>query len=78
MEAPDKVTCVCGVKWRRKPGVARLPAYKFCLRPALVSLNPLTAIKKVKVIPLTPERWLYGVYDIKGVISRSLVEVACC
>ena len=57
---------------------SRLPAYKFCLRPALVSLNPLTAIKKVKVIPLTPERWLYGVYDIKGVISRSLVEVACC
>ena len=33
---------------------SRLPAYKFCLRPALVSLNPLTAIKKVKVIPLTP------------------------
>ncbi|ATC03616.1 hypothetical protein BWI90_04375 [Escherichia coli] len=22
MEAPDEVTCVCGVKWRRKPGVA--------------------------------------------------------
>ncbi|HBW8694552.1 TPA: hypothetical protein MFN16_004778 [Klebsiella pneumoniae] len=22
MEAPDEATCVCGVKWRRKPGVA--------------------------------------------------------
>ncbi|RRE15895.1 hypothetical protein EAN91_03250 [Klebsiella pneumoniae] len=77
MEAPDKVTCVCGVKWRRKPGVAGYQPINSA-SALLVSLNPLTAIKKVKVIPLTPERWLYGVYDIKGVISRSLVEVACC
>ena len=57
---------------------SRLPAYKFCLRPALVSLNPLTAIKKVKVIPLTPVSWLYGVYDVKDVIFRALTKVACC
>ncbi|CDQ52514.1 unnamed protein product [Klebsiella pneumoniae] len=49
MEAPDEVTCVCRVKWRRKPGVA---GYWFinsaCQPPALISLNPLSAMKKSK------------------------------
>ncbi len=49
MEAPDEVTCVCRVKWRRKPGVA---GYGFInsaiLPPALINLNLLTAMKKLK------------------------------
>ncbi|HBW8694545.1 TPA: hypothetical protein MFN16_004771 [Klebsiella pneumoniae] len=35
MEAPDEVTCVCGVKWRRKPGVAGYRFERFCLSPPL-------------------------------------------
>ncbi|MBZ6630990.1 hypothetical protein FOJ75_26085 [Klebsiella pneumoniae] len=47
MEAPDEVTCVCGVKWRRKPGVAGYLAINSAtLPPALISLNPLTAMKE--------------------------------
>ena len=61
-----------------KPGVAGYQPINSASALPRLAWNPLTAIKKVKVIPLTPERWLYGVYDIKGVISRSLVEVACC
>nr|AWU78672.1 hypothetical protein [Klebsiella pneumoniae] len=49
MEAPDEVTYVCGVKWRRKPGVAGCRAINSAtLPPALISLNPLTAMKKSK------------------------------
>ncbi len=57
---------------------SRLPGYKLCLRPALISLNSRTAMKKVKVIPLTPVSGLYGVYDVKGVISGALAAAACC
>ncbi len=57
---------------------SRLPGYKFCHRPALISFNLLTAMKKVKVIPLTPVSGLYGVYDVKGVISGALAAAACC
>ncbi|PXJ80579.1 hypothetical protein DMR30_25855 [Klebsiella variicola] len=46
MEAPDDVTCIGRVKWRRKPGVA---GYRFinsaCLPPALASLNPLKTLQ---------------------------------
>ncbi|HBW2887690.1 TPA: hypothetical protein MEW33_004310 [Klebsiella pneumoniae] len=56
MEAPDDVTCIGRVKWRRKPGVA---GYRFinsaCLPPALDSLNPLktskTPLYAVGVVP---------------------------
>lgn len=49
MEAPDEAACICGVKWRRKPGVAGCRAINSAtLPPALISLNPLTAIKKLK------------------------------
>ena len=45
MEAPDEVTCVCGVKWRRKPGVAGYRAINSAtLPPALISLNHLTGV----------------------------------
>ncbi|EBW5781391.1 hypothetical protein CCH16_004517 [Salmonella enterica subsp. enterica serovar Orion] len=46
MEAPDEVTCVCGVKWRRKPGVAGYLAINSAtLPPALISLNPLRGLR---------------------------------
>ncbi|WP_227526514.1 hypothetical protein, partial [Klebsiella pneumoniae] len=49
MEAPDEAACICGVKWRRKPGVAGYLAINSAtLPPALISLNPLTAMKKLK------------------------------
>ncbi|AHM82346.1 hypothetical protein KPNJ2_05563 (plasmid) [Klebsiella pneumoniae 30684/NJST258_2] len=49
MEAPDEAACICGVKWRRKPGVAGYLAINSAtLPPALISLNPLTALKKLK------------------------------
>ena len=49
MEAPDEAACICGVKWRRKPGVAGYLAINSAtLPPALISLNPLTAMKKSK------------------------------
>lgn len=79
MEAPDEVTRVCRVKWRRKPGVA---GYGFinsaCLPPALVSFNPLSAMKKLRQSLLTPVSGLYGVHDVKGVISGALAAAACC
>ena len=49
MEAPDEVTCVCVVKWRRKPGVAGYRAINSAtIPPALISLNPLPAMKKLR------------------------------
>ncbi|HBY1528686.1 hypothetical protein EAO28_30980 [Klebsiella pneumoniae] len=45
MEAPDEVTCVCRVKWRRKPGVAGYGLINSaCLPPALVSFNALSGV----------------------------------
>lgn len=47
MEAPDEAACIGVVKWRRKPGVAGYRAINSAtLAPALISLNPLTAMKK--------------------------------
>ncbi|SLZ50577.1 transposase [Klebsiella variicola] len=44
-----EVTCVCGVKWRRKAGVAGYRAINSaCLLPALVSFNQLSAMKKLR------------------------------
>lgn len=79
MEAPDNAACVCGVEWRRKPGVAGYRAINSAtLTPALISFNPLTAMKKLKQSLLTPVSGLYGVYDVKGVISGALAAAACC
>ena len=57
---------------------SRLPGYKFCHpTPAPISFNPLTAMKKSKVIPFNPVSGLYGGYDVKG-RDLALAAAACC
>jgi hypothetical protein len=65
----DEVTCVCGVKWGRKPGVL-FSDCKFC--QFIPCPSYVNGSEEAKVLPFPPVSGLYGVYKEKGLIPGTL------
>ncbi|HBZ1184547.1 TPA: hypothetical protein MJD79_25250 [Klebsiella pneumoniae] len=75
MEAPDEVTCVCGVKWRRKPDVAGYRTINSArLPPVLVSSTPLSRPFGRGVVKDTPVRRWFDRQVLRDVVIYGSVS----